>query len=582
MEATSRSASDDTRLRALAEVGRAITASLEPDLVLSLICSHAAELLDAEAALITRLRLATAVPTLEIVAATPDSGTGPGETMRLDQSLSGLALRRRETLVVNDVPAHSGADREVARAAGVRQAVIAPLLFSGEPLGTLAIWNRRSGGEFAAEDAELLRMLADQVAIAIRNAETYEAERRGRLELARLKEEREATLQRIEGLVRMGMTLSRHLDLEQVLQTLVDAARELLNARYAALGVLDRTGTRLSRFLHSDVDEATAARIGYPPTGEGILGLIIEEGRTLRLTDLAEDPRSCGFPEGHPPMTSFLGVPIRTAGGVFGNLYVTDRIGDAEFNKEDEEVAELLAAQAAVAIENANLYEQRNQFLAIVNHEIKNAAAGVLGWTDRVRSLAGSEDRRLRESAEYALESARQLHKLVVDLLDFSQIEARRLQLDRRPVDLRALLREVTAAIQPVAERRGVDVEIGGLSQRAIAETDPARVRQILLNLLSNALKFTERGGRVSIHLDGDDSGWSITVRDTGPGISSDVSGRIFEVHRSTTRTRKSGSGLGLAISRELARLLGGELSLEEDGPGACFRLRLPGEFRQV
>jgi signal transduction histidine kinase len=527
MERASRSPSHDTRLRALAEVGRAITASLRSDEVLSVICTHAAEL-----------------------------------------------------LIVNDVPAHPDADRKVVRAANVRQAVVAPLLFSDEPLGSLAIWNRRSGGEFGREDAELLRMLADQAAIAIRNADAYEAEHEGRLELARLKEEREVTLARIEGLVRMGMTLSRHLDLEEVLQTLVDAARQLVSARYAALGVLDRSGTRLSRFLHSGVDEATAERIGHLPTGEGILGLIIEEARTLRLADLALHPRSCGFPEGHPRMTSFLGVPIRTAGRVFGNLYLTEKIGGPTFDEEDEEIAELLAAQAAVAIENANLYEQRNQFLAVVNHEIKNAAAGVLGWTDRVRSLAAAEDRRLRESAEYALESARQLHKLVVDLLDFSQIEARRLQLDRRPVDLRALLREVTAAVRPVAERRGVDVRTEGLEERAIAETDPTRVRQILLNLLTNALKFTERGGRVSLQLDGGDPGWSITVRDTGPGVASELGESVFEIYGAGARTRKSGSGLGLAISRELARLLGGELSLEDDGPGACFRLHLPQESR--
>ena len=580
MERASRSPSHDTRLRALAEVGRAITASLRSDEVLSVICTHAAELLDAESALITRLRPEAGDATLEIVAAMPDSGTRAGEEMDPGHSLSGLALRRRETLIVNDVPAHPDADRKVVRAANVRQAVVAPLLFSDEPLGSLAIWNRRSGGEFGREDAELLRMLADQAAIAIRNADAYEAEHEGRLELARLKEEREVTLARIEGLVRMGMTLSRHLDLEEVLQTLVDAARQLVSARYAALGVLDRSGTRLSRFLHSGVDEATAERIGHLPTGEGILGLIIEEARTLRLADLALHPRSCGFPEGHPRMTSFLGVPIRTAGRVFGNLYLTEKIGGPTFDEEDEEIAELLAAQAAVAIENANLYEQRNQFLAVVNHEIKNAAAGVLGWTDRVRSLAAAEDRRLRESAEYALESARQLHKLVVDLLDFSQIEARRLQLDRRPVDLRALLREVTAAVRPVAERRGVDVRTEGLEERAIAETDPTRVRQILLNLLTNALKFTERGGRVSLQLDGGDPGWSITVRDTGPGVASELGESVFEIYGAGARTRKSGSGLGLAISRELARLLGGELSLEDDGPGACFRLHLPQESR--
>ena len=389
----------------------------------------------------------------------------------------------------------------------------------------------------------------------------------------------EETHSRLRGLVRAGMALNRKLSLDQVLQTLADSAREILSARYAALGVLDRSGQALARFVHAGVDESTVERIGHLPEGKGILGLIIREARTLRLRDLTEHPSACGFPEGHPPMGSFLGVPVRIGGRVFGNLYVTEKQGADEFGVQDEEIAEMLAAQAAVAIENAHLYEQRNQFLAIVNHEIKNAAAGVLGWTDRLYNLTSGEERRIHESASYALEGARQLHKLVVDLLDLSRIEARRLELDPRRVDLRALVREVASAIKPAAEGREIDLQLSGLDHRAISVTDPIRVRQVLLNLLSNALKFTEDGGRIELDLASAEAHWHITVRDTGPGVDPEISGELFEAYRATAaarRTKPAGSGLGLAISRELARLLGGDLQLQDDAPGASFRLRLP------
>jgi signal transduction histidine kinase len=226
------------------------------------------------------------------------------------------------------------------------------------------------------------------------------------------------------------------------------------------------------------------------------------------------------------------------------------------------------------------LAEQRSQFLTIVNHEIKNAAAGVVGWTDRLRKLTGHADERVREGASYASEGAQQLHRLVVDLLDLSRIEARQLELDIRGADLRALIREVAATVRPTAERQDIDLRVAGLDERTIVQTDGTRVRQILLNLLSNALKFTKSGGQVDLELAPVDKGWAITVTDTGPGVDPAVGERVFEAYRAGTfKVPQSGAGLGLAISRELARLLGGELShIDGAGTGARFRLWLPSQ----
>jgi signal transduction histidine kinase len=374
------------------------------------------------------------------------------------------------------------------------------------------------------------------------------------------------------------MALNSRMSLDEVLQTLVDSAREVINARYAALGVLDSSGKTLSRFLHSAMDPDTVIRIGRWPTGGGTLGIMVRDAKTIRLRDLHDHSDFSGFPEGHPPMHSLLGVPIRIGNRVFGNLYLTEKIGTDEFSAEDEELAELLAAQAAVAVENAHLAEQRGQFLAIVNHEIKNAAAGVVGWTDRLRKLTSDTSGRISEGASYAFEGAQQLHRLVVDLLDLSRIDARQLELDIRGADLRALIREVVATVRPTADRQEVELHVSGLEDRTILQTDATRIRQILLNLLSNAIKFTKAGGKIDLELAASDGGWSITVRDTGPGVDPAVGDRVFEAYRAGTyKVPQSGAGLGLAISRELARLLGGELIFVEDnGPGACFRLWLP------
>jgi signal transduction histidine kinase len=168
--------------------------------------------------------------------------------------------------------------------------------------------------------------------------------------------------ERLRALVDAGLALASELSLDALLQRIIETAAELTGARYAALGVIGRNGESLERFLTYGVDEETRRAIGEPPHGRGILGVIIRDARTLRLADLTEDPRSVGVPPGHPPMRSFLGTPILLRGVAYGNLYLTEKEG-GQFTEEDEELVQLLAAQAAVAIENARLYESATRWL---------------------------------------------------------------------------------------------------------------------------------------------------------------------------------------------------------------------------
>src|ERR687887_2657445 len=184
---------------------------------------------------------------------------------------------------------------------------------------------------------------------------------------------------RLRALVETGIAINSELSLDGVLERIVEAAARVTGARYAALGVIDPSGSGLERFVTHGMTPDVEAQSGDPPHGRGILGVLIRDARPLRLHDLTEDPRSVGFPPGHPPMHTFLGVPILLRGVAYGNLYLTEK-EDGDFSDEDEDLVTLLAAQAAVAVENARLYESAtgwSQQLESLN-EIGNALVGEL------------------------------------------------------------------------------------------------------------------------------------------------------------------------------------------------------------
>ncbi|HEX2496026.1 MAG TPA: GAF domain-containing protein [Gaiellaceae bacterium] len=167
---------------------------------------------------------------------------------------------------------------------------------------------------------------------------------------------------RLRAVLDASIVVTSELSIDAVLQRIVEAAAELTRARYAALGVIDQSGTGLENFVTTGLDGEAIRSIGDPPRGRGILGVLIRDAKPLRLAELGTDPRSVGFPPNHPPMKSFLGVPILLRGVAYGNLYLTEKAGGEEFTEQDEELVQLLAAQAAVAIENARLYESATRW----------------------------------------------------------------------------------------------------------------------------------------------------------------------------------------------------------------------------
>jgi two-component system, NarL family, sensor histidine kinase DevS len=193
---------------------------------------------------------------------------------------------------------------------------------------------------------------------------------------------------RFRRLIDVGSSLLSELDLEAVLRSVVEAAREVTGARYAALGVLDPERRELERFINVGIDEETRRDIGNLPRGRGVLGELIRDPAPLRLRDVNAHPHAYGFPPGHPPMSSFLGVPISVRGETYGNLYMTQKRGAEEFDSSDEEAAVTLASWAGIAIENARLYTSLSEREAEVEQALRRAETSV----DIARTVGGETD----------------------------------------------------------------------------------------------------------------------------------------------------------------------------------------------
>ena len=395
--------------------------------------------------------------------------------------------------------------------------------------------------------------------------------------------------ERLERLVQAGTLLTSELSLDGVIERVVEIAASIIGARYAAIGVLGPDGRMLERFITHGVSDAERARIGEPPRGHGILGLVIRKGHVIRMPDLAKHPDSYGFPPNHPPMHSFLGVPITGRRGTFGDLYLTEKIGAPEFTEADERIALLLAAQTAAAVENARLHEEsarlleevqqlyrtRERFFAMVNHELRNSIAAVYGWAEML--VRKKDPATVPRAALEVLDSAEHSVSLISDLLDLSRLDEDRLKPAIRPTELAPVVHRAVGRVTPAASQRGIqlDIQLGGGLPPAL--TDASRTEQILVNLLGNAVKHAPEGGQVGLTAVEEDGRVVITVRDDGPGVPAGDLERIFDIYGSTASEERQGVGLGLPLSRRLAQLLGGALRAEHvPGQGGIFRLELP------
>ena len=407
-------------------------------------------------------------------------------------------------------------------------------------------------------------------------------------------------IDQLRTLVKTGMVLTARLSLTAVLQRIANMACKVVRARYGALGVLDGKGG-LSQFITAGIDEKTKRAIGPLPVGKGILGVLVHEAKPLRLKDLTTDPRAHGFPPNHPPMKSFLGVPIVSKGKVFGNLYLTEKQGAEEFTEEDKALAMTLAAQAAIAIENASLYEdlhrsyeelKRSQALLLrqeklaslgrlaagLAHELNNPLNTIAGFVEALQRRSQAET--LRASKEF--EDFPRFLRMVQGEVDRAASIVRRL-LDfarqREPsftlVDLGRLISESVSFVDRQAAMANKRILVEPLPSPVQLKADAQMLQQLLLNLLTNALDAIEGAGEVRIAVTTMARGQGsrgqeivqISVADNGCGIPPENLPKVFDPFFTTKEVGK-GTGLGLPICQSIVEQHGGTIEVKSEGIG--------------
>ena len=393
-------------------------------------------------------------------------------------------------------------------------------------------------------------------------------------------------------------SISGSLELDTVLQRVCVAARELTASDTATVALPEDAEAPMPEAM--TVRARVAPGAPEPPIrrierGRGVGGRVMETGRPFRTDDYRTDPRFTKDPvdpAGEAGTTTALVVPIRIDGRVGGLLYVTNHAA-RPFTERDESVLVGLADHAAVAIRNARLLstQQRalaeaeganrakDEFLATLSHELRTPLTAMLGWVRMLRSgrLSGEQTQAALEVIE---RNTRLQAQLINDLLDVSRIVAGKLQLDLRPLELVSVVEEALASVKSDADARGLVIEASINPSAGPVLGDRVRLQQIVVNLLSNALKFTPEG-RISVALERVGATAQIQVSDTGIGIEPAMLPHVFNrfLQADSTSSRKHGGlGLGLAIVRHLAELHGGSVRAESAGPGrgATFTLELP------
>src|SRR5688500_6889559 len=305
-----------------------------------------------------------------------------------------------------------------------------------------------------------------------------------------------------------------------LLRRIVHELAALLDTKYAALGILGEDGA-LTHFITTGLtDEEEALLRPQPPHGRGILGALLKEGHPLRLDDLAQDPRSVGFPPGHPAMRTFLGVPLVVGEHVLGRLYVTEKCGGL-FTQEDETLALGFAAAAAVALQSARQAAQlvRSERLPPTGEPAARAARDGAAVVSRMREYSRPVD-----TTEFRL-------------TDLSDVAREAIQLAR-------------PRWQGEAQRQGRTIIVEERLESAPVLGDPAALREVLLNLLFNATDALPTGGTITVSLQRQDATAHLSVADTGVGIPPDLRARIFDAFFTTKGAQ--GSGLGLAMVRKV------------------------------
>jgi signal transduction histidine kinase len=453
---------------------------------------------------------------------------------------------------------------------------------------------RALAGPFGDAPA-LLSALADQAVIAIDNAHLFQ-------QLQARTQELTHSVEELRALGEISQAVSSSLELETVLDTVVQASVRLARVDSGTIYTVESAHDEFVPRASSGLDEETLAAFRHVigEARDNVVWRATSTRRAAQVSDIETSPmseatrvilRRAGF-------RALLAVPMVRADQVVGALVVRRR-GAGEFPSTVVRLLETFAMQSAIAVDNARLFREiqdkgrqlelasqhKSQFLANMSHELRTPMNAIIGVSEMLLEDAqdlGHDDQ--VEPVSRILRAGRHLLALINDILDLSKIEAGKIDLELATFPIETLVRDVASTVGPSAQKNGNRVEVRCAPEVGVVHADEIRVRQALLNLASNAVKFTE-GGLVTIAAGRDGPNWvEFRVTDTGIGITPEQMARLFQDFsqaNSSTMRKYGGTGLGLAISRRLCRMMGGDITVESVlGSGSVFTIRLPADVK--
>jgi len=591
-------------LKALGEVSRAVSSTLDLQTVLTTIVSRAVQLSETgggviyeydEASQEFHLRASHRMQEelVDVLRAAP---------IRLGEGATGQAAARRAPVEVPDIldERQYGTTRirPILARLGHRSVLAVPLLLETRIMGGLTVW-RQESGSFPPEVVNLLQTFAAQSVLAIQNARLFQ-------EIREKGQELESLSRNLEQLYRLSTALQEPLSLGEQLARVLDAARQVVRLDRLHIWTLTPGADGLTLGAGAGVREdewRPLEGVTIPLHEAGAMAVVCREGVPMLFTEQHPLPGELRL---RPPYSalpglrvkSFLLVPMIARGRPVGVLEADNRVSGAPIPPQTIDLLQTFAAQAAVAVENARLFQEiqdksrqlevasrhKSEFLANMSHELRTPLNAIIGYSEMLQEEAADlgEERFVADLGKINA-AGRHLLELINAVLDLSKIEAGKMDLYLETFSVGGLVYDIAAVIQPLAEKNANRLELDCDENVGVMRADLTKLRQVLFNLLSNACKFTDHGTvSLAVARETDEAGDWVTfaVHDTGIGVTPEQMTRLFEEFSqadvSTTR-RYGGTGLGLALSRRLCRMMGGDITVtSEPGQGSTFSVRLP------